>query len=89
MEVLGDLAPGVQIRDCPGSHNGHYRTATTAAELKRCVKGEVAALGFPSLIVLMVSASERKATLKLKSCVKGEVAALGSPSLISLWSLWT
>ena len=48
------------------------------------MKGEVAAPGFPSLIVLMVSASERKATLKLKNCVKGEVAALGSPSLIVL-----
>ena len=82
--MLEDLAPGVQVGDCPGSHNGHYRTATTAAEFRSCVKGEVAAPGFPSLIVLMVSASERKATLKPKNCVKGEVAALGSPSLIVL-----
>ena len=39
---------------------------------------EVAILGSPSLIVLMVSV--RKATLKLN--VKMEVAILGSPSLI-------
>ena len=54
------------------------------------MKVEVAVLGFPSLIVLMVSV-DVKATLnsntqqasELRSCVKVEVAVLGSPSLLT------
>ena len=50
------------------------------------MKVEVAVLGSPSLIVLVVFCG-RKATLNLdleaeiRSCVKVEVAVLGSPSL--------
>ena len=49
------------------------------------MKVEVAVLGSPSIIVLMVS-SGRKATLEeeFKSCVRVEVAVLGSPSIIVL-----
>ena len=55
------------------------------SEPRSCVKVEVAVLGFPSLIVLMVSVGV-KATLnsntqqvsELRSCVKVEVAVLGS-----------
>ena len=53
------------------------------------MKVEVAFLGSPSLIVLMVfldvSNSELETHIsELRSCVKVEVAVLGSPSLIVL-----
>ena len=53
--------------------------------LKSCIKVDVAVLGSPSLIVLMVSG--RKAILNLPlpelgSCVKVEVAVLGFPSIV-------
>ena len=49
------------------------------------MKVEVAVLGSPSLIILMVSVKtyrnlRRKVTTELRSCVKVEVAVLGSPS---------
>ena len=56
-------------------------------ELRSCVKVEVAVLGSPSLISLMVSLDVKQhwTTLSaLRSCVKVEVAVPGSPSLISL-----
>ena len=52
------------------------------------VKVEVAVLGSPSLISLMVSVDVKQhvyqSVSELRSCVKVEVAVLGSPSLISL-----
>ena len=50
------------------------------------MKVEVAALGSPSLISLMVSVDVKQhySTSDLKNCVKVEVVALGSPSLINL-----
>ena len=51
------------------------------------MKVEVAVLGSPSLIVLMVSVDEEQheleqSTPELRSCVKVEVAVLGTPSQI-------
>ena len=54
------------------------------------MKVEVAVLGSPSIIVLMVSADVKrhrtraKMDSEVRSCVKVEVAVLGSPSLIIL-----
>ena len=50
------------------------------------MKVEVAVLGSPSLIVLMVSVDVEKHYLlsEFRSCVKVEVAVLGSPSLTVL-----
>ena len=48
------------------------------------MKVEVAVLGSPSLISLMVSVDIMQHLKKLGSCVKVEVAVLGSPSLIIL-----
>ena len=47
------------------------------------MKVEVAVLGSPSLIVLMVSVDVKQHCTELRSCMKVEVAVLGSPSLIS------
>ena len=49
------------------------------------MKVEVALLGFPSLIVLMVSMDVKQRCIEqlaseLRNCVKVEVAVLGSPS---------
>ena len=56
-----------------------------ASELRSYVKVEVALLGFPSLIVLMVSMDVKQRCIEqlaseLRNCVKVEVAVLGSPS---------
>ena len=45
---------------------------------------EVAVLGSPSLIVLIVSVDVKQHSKKLRSCVKVEVDIKGSPSLIVL-----
>ena len=58
-----------------------------ASELRSCVKVEVAVLGSPSVIVLMVSVDVKQywnIGSELRSCVKIEVAVLGSPSVIVL-----
>ena len=52
------------------------------SEFRGCVEVEVAVLGSPSLISLMVSV-DVKYHERRKSCVKVEVIVLGSPSLIS------
>ena len=61
----------------------------TDTELWSCVKVEMAVLGSPSLIVLVVSVDVKQPWTngmpsELRSCVKVEVAVLGSPSLIVL-----
>ena len=52
------------------------------------MKVEVASLGYPSLISLMVSVDVKQHVYllisELRNCVKVEVAVLGPPSLISL-----
>ena len=48
------------------------------------MKVEVAVLGPPSLIVLMVSVDVKQHWTNMRSCVKVEVAVLGPPSLIVL-----
>ena len=55
------------------------------------MKVEVAVLGSPSLVSLMVSVDVKHhvylliaQSAELRSCVKVEVAVLGSPSLVSL-----
>ena len=53
-------------------------------ELRSCGNVEVAALGSPSLIVLIVSVDVKQHSKKLRSCVKVEVDVKGSPSLIVL-----
>ena len=63
------------------------------SQLRSCVKVEVAVLGCPSLIVLMVSVDikqhlkkkkKKTRTSERRSCAKVEVAVLGCPSLIVL-----
>ena len=69
---------------------------------RSCVKVEVAVLGSPSLIILMVCVDVKQHLKKFRSCVKVEVAVLASSFLIilmplkkflvpneSLRSLWT
>ena len=46
------------------------------------MKVEVAVLGSPSLIILMVSVDVKQYKTELRSCVKVGVAVQGSPSLI-------
>ena len=48
------------------------------SELRSCVKVEVAVLGFPALIILMISVDVKQHCTRLRSCVKVEVAVLGS-----------
>ena len=62
-----------------------------ASEQRSCVKVEVAVLGSPLLISLMVSvdvkqhsANQQIVASELRNCVKVKVAVLGSASLISL-----
>ena len=50
------------------------------SQLRKCEKVEVDVLGFPSLIVCMVSVN----VSELRSCMKFEVDVLGSPSLLVL-----
>ena len=53
------------------------------AELRSCVKVEVAVLGSPSLTVHTVSVDAKQHwRTELRSCVKVEVDVLGSPSLV-------
>ena len=57
--------------------------------LRSCVKVEMAVLGSPSLISLMVSVDVKHrwtgtGESQLRSCVKGEADVLGSPSLVVL-----
>ena len=60
-----------------------------------CQKVEVAVLGSPPLISLIVSVhvkqhlkGEKKVHIELRSCVNVVGAVLGSPSLMSIRSLW-
>ena len=60
---------------------------TAVSELRSVVsvKVEMAALGSPSLIDLMVPVDEKQhKRTEFRSCVKVEVVVLGSPSLIIL-----
>ena len=62
---------------------GRYRqTERSETELRSCVKDEVAVLGSPSLMVLMVSVDVKQHELAeyLRNCVKVEEGVLGSPS---------
>jgi len=55
----------------------YYTSLIVISELRSCVKVEVAVLGSPSLIALMVSMDVRITELKISGAV--EVAVLDSP----------
>ena len=64
----------------------------SVSELRSCVKVEVAVLGSPSLISLVVSVEIKHHWIKpsvseLRSCVKVEVYVLGSPAPNSPYGL--